>query len=148
MLLLFLVKDNSKCYKELTEHDRLQNEGKLGSLRPRPNCDGDGLYKPTVCIPGQNCFCVNEDGERIFGDGIDSDRISFEMKCECARMADTARTVIHKKFPIMTARCDSSGSYDELQCMKDMCFCVEKHGALRSRLANITTELSQLPCCE
>lgn len=142
------VLDNSKCFKDRTNHDRLQNEGKLGDLRPRPNCDGDGNYAPFICVPGQNCFCVNEEGQRLFGDDLDTDRVTLDMKCKCSRLADVARGLIEEKFPITTARCDSTGSYDVLQCMGGMCFCVERHGELISNAVNVTTDLQSLPCCE
>uniref|UniRef100_A0A336MSB7 CSON003392 protein n=1 Tax=Culicoides sonorensis TaxID=179676 RepID=A0A336MSB7_CULSO len=135
------------CYKEQNEFDRDRELGKIGSYRPRPRCDKDGYYEPVRCNPGQTCHCLSQDGKRIFGEAVETDSIEFWMKCECARLADTARQVIEPQFPIMTARCDPKGSYDKLQCMNDECFCTDSSGGLNGdETVNITRGLSSLPC--
>lgn len=49
----------------------------------------------------------------------------------------------------MTARCDSKGSYDKVQCMNDECFCTDPTGGLNGdESVNITKGLSSLPCCK
>lgn len=140
--------DSSKCYKNQKEFDDARDNGEIGNVAPRPRCDGNGNYEPTVCIPGQTCFCVNEEGERIFGDAIESDATDIEMKCECSRMVNYARGIIEQQHPIMTARCDSKGSYDVLQCMNNHCFCSDPTGDLSSERRNISEGISSLPCCE
>uniref|UniRef100_A0A182J2H6 Uncharacterized protein n=1 Tax=Anopheles atroparvus TaxID=41427 RepID=A0A182J2H6_ANOAO len=91
----------------------------------RPTCDGDGNYQSVRCIPGQTCFCVDEEGNRIFGEAVNTANIQISMRCECSRLAVKARKLLNSQYPVLTSRCDSKGSFDQLQCVDDMCVCVD-----------------------
>ncbi|XP_063699099.1 uncharacterized protein LOC134829777 [Culicoides brevitarsis] len=138
---------STPCFEEQDKFDKDKESGKIGNYRPRPKCDKDGFYEPTRCVSGQTCHCLNKDGQRIFGEAVETEAIEFYMKCECARLSDSAREVIEPQFPIMTARCDMKGSFDALQCMNDECFCTDSNGGLNGdENVNITKGLSELPC--
>lgn len=139
--------ETSKCYQAQRKFDNDLNNGLIGHLLQRPKCDGDGNYKPLVCLAGQNCFCVNEDGQRIFGDGLHQTNIDEIMHCGCARLNDKLKDLIQQSFPFFTTRCNSDGSFDALQCFADLCVCVdERTGSPTSEAMNLTIGLSELPC--
>lgn len=44
---------NTQCRKEQDDYDKMKKNGTLGQFMLRPECDVDGLFKATKCIPGQ-----------------------------------------------------------------------------------------------
>jgi hypothetical protein len=116
-------------------------------MQQAPSCDGDGAFGPLICIPGQNCFCTNERGDRIFGDGLHQKNIYRMMHCGCSRLNDKLKDLVEQRFPFFTTRCKSDGSFDALQCFGDLCVCVdERTGSPTSDTKNLTVGLSELPC--
>uniref|UniRef100_A0A182JX45 Thyroglobulin type-1 domain-containing protein n=1 Tax=Anopheles christyi TaxID=43041 RepID=A0A182JX45_9DIPT len=139
--------ESSKCYTAQKQFDDQRQAGLIGHLMQRPECDGDGSFLSVKCIPGQTCYCVDEEGKRIFGEAVHTASIQISMRCECSRLAAKARTLINSQYPVLTSRCDSKGSFDQLQCVDDMCVCVDMHsGHPTSDLRNVTRGLSSLPC--
>uniref|UniRef100_A0A182QB15 Thyroglobulin type-1 domain-containing protein n=1 Tax=Anopheles farauti TaxID=69004 RepID=A0A182QB15_9DIPT len=139
--------ESSKCFTAQKAYDEQRQQGLIGHLMQRPDCDGDGNFQPLRCIPGQTCYCVDEDGKRIFGEAVHTASIQISMRCECSRLAAKARTLLNSQYPVLTSRCDSKGSFDQLQCVEDMCVCVDMHtGRPSSDLRNVTRGLASLPC--
>ncbi|XP_055611396.1 uncharacterized protein LOC129758001 [Uranotaenia lowii] len=137
----------SPCYKAQTEFDERRMNGLIGHLEQRPVCDADGNFAPVVCIPGQTCYCIDKEGNRIFGDAVHTSRIEVSMRCECSRLAAKAQKLLNARYPIFSSRCDSKGSYEQLQCVGTMCTCVDMHvGDPISGSRNISRGLEGLPC--
>lgn len=137
------MNETSKCYQsERKFNDDLKN-GLVGHLRQAPLCDGDGNYGTTACIPGQNCFCIDENGKRIFGDGLHQKNIDFIMHCGCSRMNDKLKDLLEQRFPFFTIRCKSDGSFDPLQCFDNLCLCIdERTGSPTSDIKNLTMNVN------
>uniref|UniRef100_A0A6M2DWG9 Putative thyroglobulin type i repeat protein n=1 Tax=Xenopsylla cheopis TaxID=163159 RepID=A0A6M2DWG9_XENCH len=142
-------KDTSrKCYKEQKDYDDKKNNGTVGKYEERPKCDERGNYKPVKCIQGQTCYCVSEDGERIFGEDIYSQSADLLMNCRCSRAAHIASQLNSGWMPYQPMRCSSTGSFEQLQCLDDFCMCVYPvSGDPVSNPVNMTTDgLSKLDC--
>ncbi|XP_058831484.1 uncharacterized protein LOC131690044 [Topomyia yanbarensis] len=139
--------ESSTCYKAQKQFDQKREDGTIGHLMQRPSCDADGNFQPVVCIPGQTCYCIDEDGNRIFGEAVHTASIQISMRCECSRLAAKAQRLLNSRYPIFTSRCDSKGSFDQLQCVDDICTCVDMHsGQPSTDRKNITRGLAGLPC--
>lgn len=131
--------ESSKCFTAKSKFESNLRIGTIGHLLETPTCDSDGKFLPRTCIPGQNCFCVNEAGERIFGEALPHQ----EQHCECSRMNDNMKKLLAQSFPFFSMRCKSDGSYENLQCFGDLCICVdEKSGSQTSDVMKIY----DLPC--
>lgn len=147
--------ENSRCFQAQRKFLKDVKSGKIGHLQQMPLCDGDGNYRAVTCIPGQNCFCLNEDGERIFGDGLYQANIDYVMHCSCSRLNDRLKAL--QSVPFFTIRCKADGSFDPFQCFGDACLCIdERTGSPTSDMKNLTmnvngdaavaTGLRDLPC--
>ena len=137
----------SECYQTKLKFDENLSEGLIGHLRQRPSCDGDGNFNPLICVPGQNCFCVNDKSQRIFGEGLHQRNIHHLMHCGCSRLNDKLKDLVEQRFPFFTTRCKNDGSFDPLQCFGDLCVCVdERTGSPTTDTKNLTVGLSELPC--
>jgi hypothetical protein len=142
---------SSECFQRKQKFNNDLKVGSIGHLQPSPKCDGDGNFGPIICIPGQNCFCVNERGERIFGDGLHRRNVEMVMQCGCSRLNDKLRNLVEQRFPFFTTRCKANGSFDPLQCFGDLCICIDPHtGSPTSDAKNLTMTagggLRDLPC--
>lgn len=141
--------ETSECFQHKRKHDDDLRSGLIGHLQESPHCDGDGDFGPLICVPGQNCFCVNERGERIFGDGLHQENIHHMMQCGCSRMNDKLKELVEQRFPFFTTRCKADGSFDPLQCFGDLCVCVDERTGSPTSDAKFLTKLvglSELPC--
>lgn len=139
--------ETSECFQMTRKFNDDLNAGLIGHLQYPPVCDGNGDFGAIICVPGQNCFCVNERGERIFGEGLHQSNIYRMMHCGCSRLNDKLKDLVVQRFPFFTTRCKSDGSFDPLQCFGDLCVCVdERTGSPTSDTKNLTVGLSELPC--
>lgn len=135
--------ETSRCYQAKRKFNNDLKNGLIGHLQQPPSCDGDGNYNPIVCIPGQNCFCVDEKGARIFGDGVHQRNIDFIMHCGCSRMNDKLKDLVEQRFPFFTTRCKSDGSFEPLQCFDNLCLCIdERTGSPTSDIKNLTMNVN------
>ncbi|XP_068893390.1 thyroglobulin-like [Tenebrio molitor] len=117
---------NTKCTRARAEYDNRKVDGTLGTMQVRPNCDDDGFYKPYKCLPGQTCFCVDNEGERIFGEIPYTSIAELTMKCECSRKQKQAEKFIGRTLhPNEYFRCTENGDYDVIQCIDDKCMCTD-----------------------
>lgn len=141
---------SSECFQTKRKFDDDMKVGLIGHLKMSPLCDGDGDFGPIICIPGQNCFCVNEEGERIFGESLHRRNVEMIMQCGCSRLNDKLRNLVEQRFPFFTTRCKADGSFDSLQCFGDLCVCIdERTGSPTSDAKNLTMTsngLRDLPC--
>lgn len=108
------------------------------------------ILKVFIC----RCFCVNEEGERIFGEVL-YEHINRELinACQCSRFHEKLKKLdFGFKKATLTARCTDDGSFDPLQCFGDICYCVEPtFGYSVSGPYNMTllgNNFIGLPCCE
>ncbi|PSN37550.1 hypothetical protein C0J52_12554 [Blattella germanica] len=119
---------NTPCMTEQVKFDQSREDGTWGFTQIRPLCDARGFYHPAHCIGTSICYCVNPDGERIFGEKIySSPSVQETMNCECSLAARKAELLaaemgVHNQ-PI---HCLEDGSYDLLQCNDDMCYCLDE----------------------
>lgn len=92
---------------------------------------------------------MDKDGERIFGDTNDMSHAELLLHCGCSRVESILKTIIESRYPLFSARCDSRGSFDPVQCFDDQCVCVDiVSGTPVSTVYNMTTGISAMPCCE
>jgi Thyroglobulin type-1 repeat len=142
--------ETSECFQMKRKFDDDLRDGLIGHLQQTPLCDDDGKFAPISCIPGQNCFCLNENGDRIFGDSLYQKNIEHIMHCGCSRLNDKLKDLVEQRFPFFTTRCKSDGSFDALQCFGDLCVCIdERTGSPTSDTKNLTITVSglrDLPC--
>nr|XP_053629467.1 saxiphilin-like [Cherax quadricarinatus] len=108
-----------KCINETLQYEADQVAGTLGPGRYKPNCDEYGKYAPRQCTPGSTCYCVNENGERLFGEGSVSDQDMIN--CECSVYWENT---ISKGLEL-GMRCLPNGNFDPLQCFDNHCFCYD-----------------------
>jgi hypothetical protein len=138
---------SSECFQMKQEFFTDLRSGLIGHLQQTPSCNGDGNFAPLICVPGQNCFCINESGERIFGDSLHHSNIYRIQHCGCSRLNDKLKDLVEQRFPFFTTRCQSDGSFDPVQCFSDLCVCVDSQsGSPTSDTKNLTVGLSALPC--
>uniref|UniRef100_A0A1B0DFV3 Thyroglobulin type-1 domain-containing protein n=1 Tax=Phlebotomus papatasi TaxID=29031 RepID=A0A1B0DFV3_PHLPP len=138
----------TNCLKDQESYDTDKDKGTTGHLAQRTLCDADGDYSPIKCIPGQICYCVDTEGRRIFGEALNIRGIEILMKCECSRQESSLGRVLETDMRVPFVRCNEMGSFDQLQCIKDQCLCVDIHsGFPTSDVVNITSQgLQTLPC--
>nr|AEE63045.1 unknown [Dendroctonus ponderosae] len=118
-------KMSTNCALEQQSFDLRRQNGYLGAMETRAECDDDGLYGAYKCVPGQNCFCLHSNGSRIFGEA-NYNTIADYMSCECSRAYYDAADIIGRELhPHEHFRCDSTGSYDRIQCINEQCLCVD-----------------------
>ncbi|XP_048581312.1 uncharacterized protein LOC5512067 isoform X7 [Nematostella vectensis] len=93
-----------------------------------PRCARDGSYNPVQCGSGE-CWCVDDNGQEV-----DGSRSTTNVMCQNAAALSSpcwqeyqakARSSSFSYVP----RCNSDGSYDDVQCFSGYCFCVDKKGA-------------------
>lgn len=107
-----------KCVNESLMYEAEQDMGTLGPGRNKPNCDEYGLYSAVQCTPGSTCYCVNLEGERLFGEGPFTQQ--EEMNCICSRYWEDTLD----KGLDLGMRCLPNGNFDPLQCIdQQYCFC-------------------------
>lgn len=108
----------SECTNEQRDYDEAWKNGSLGFTQVRPLCDEVGDYLPAHCIGSSICYCVNPQGERIFGEKVySSSSVQETMTCECSLAAWKAEQLA-KEMEIYShpIHCLEDGSYDPLQC--------------------------------
>ncbi|KAG5679876.1 hypothetical protein PVAND_009413 [Polypedilum vanderplanki] len=133
----------SECFRMKRKFDDDLKDGLIGHLQAKPSCDGDGNFSPVTCNSGQNCFCVNEKGERIFGDAPHRQNIEHVMHCGCSRLNDKLKDLVEQRFPFFTIRCKSDGSFDTLQCFGNLCLCIDSiTGSPTSEIKNLTMTMN------
>lgn len=98
-----------------------------------------------------SCYCVDNEGDRIFGEALNGPNMFVMMHCQCSRQEAKLRRLLDIHESNHFIRCNSMGSYDRLQCLGDKCLCVDQHtGSPASPVYNITN-LSDLQadcqCC-
>ncbi|CAH0551995.1 unnamed protein product [Brassicogethes aeneus] len=138
----------TSCYEKQANFDARKKEGTIGTLEVRPNCDGQGFYETYQCIPGQACYCVNKNGERIFGLSEFTDIPLLKLKCQCSRNYHEALEIFDKIAPHEHFRCAANGNFDRLQCIGNKCLCVDIFDGTPDFDAEIRSvdEISKLDC--
>ncbi|KAF5297135.1 hypothetical protein FQA39_LY02715 [Lamprigera yunnana] len=143
---------DTPCINSQLEYDKKVQSGTVGHLEVRPHCDRNGLYQPYHCIPGEICYCVSEDGNRIFGEVEFTPTPYFILTCECSRNYNKAYDINDRNLVVAEYfRCQSNGDYDRIQCIENKCFCVDAdNGHLtypKLKPVNVTSiSESSVPC--
>ncbi|KAG4067565.1 hypothetical protein HA402_005337 [Bradysia odoriphaga] len=139
--------DDTECFKQQIEFDTAKNNGTIGKWMQRPMCDDEGFFKPVKCIPDEICYCLDKNGNRIFGEDVYSETAELTMNCECSRLASTFKNLMPSKYPQPTARCLDDGSFDPIQCFGDKCVCINSmYGGTTSDKMYDNDKLNQMPC--
>ncbi|KAI4455169.1 secreted modular calcium-binding protein [Holotrichia oblita] len=113
----------------------------------KPTCLPDETWAPKQCkgeAANGRCFCVDSEGNRIFGDAFSLD--ADDMTCACSRYRAALEASGDHVF--VSLHCDSMGNYDPLQCdvNSEQCWCVEpKTGDLTSAVLPMNL-MTKLPC--
>ncbi|XP_042886702.1 uncharacterized protein LOC122262672 isoform X2 [Penaeus japonicus] len=108
-----------KCINETLRYEEAQEAGTLGPGEYKPNCDEFGRYASRQCSPGSTCYCVNKDGERLFGEAPVSEKDNVDCACS-TYWEETESRGLNTGL-----RCLPNGNFDELQCADKMCFCFD-----------------------
>ncbi|XP_052873606.1 uncharacterized protein LOC128278923 [Anopheles cruzii] len=111
-----------------------------------PQCDNRGRYAPRQCRGDRlngRCFCYSATGERIFG--WDWRNREQNMTCACSRRR--AELEAEGRFDV-TLHCTQNGNYEELQCDRGVCWCVNPHTGVQQTGTRAVPEnsWSLLPC--
>lgn len=120
--------NDTPCSRAQIAFDEKKAAGTLGEFELRPQCDEDGDFVPYHCVPGQICYCVNKNGERIFGETANIERAKLDLSCSCSRGYQKMTEIIGKHLePGEYFRCTSYGKYEQLQCIDEKrCICVDE----------------------
>ncbi|KAK4884673.1 hypothetical protein RN001_000944 [Aquatica leii] len=143
---------DTPCINAQLSFDENVETGSIGHLETKPSCDRNGLYGSYHCVPGEICYCVAENGERIFGEVPFTPNPIFALKCKCSRSYHKGKQINNRNLnPNEYFRCQSNGDYDTIQCVEDKCLCVDAdNGHLTYpdlEPVNVTTIAeSSLPC--
>ncbi|KAL3288374.1 hypothetical protein HHI36_002822 [Cryptolaemus montrouzieri] len=115
------------CTEAQMKYDQDKAQGKIGDYQIRPICDSNGDYVPYHCTPGGICYCVDKDGNRVFGSMDNNGKAAFELPCTCSRNHKEMSAVIGRELhPGEYFRCTQNGAYESLQCIDDQtCLCVD-----------------------
>ncbi|KAF2885380.1 hypothetical protein ILUMI_20778 [Ignelater luminosus] len=116
---------DSPCGRALWLYEQQKIIGTLGHLQSKPICDRNGLYESHICVPGETCFCVSEKGERIFGEIPFTSLSEISLNCKCSRNSYQGKDIRNRHLhQTEFLRCEPNGDYDALQCLDDLCLCV------------------------
>uniref|UniRef100_A0A6P7H4E1 Thyroglobulin-like isoform X1 n=2 Tax=Diabrotica virgifera virgifera TaxID=50390 RepID=A0A6P7H4E1_DIAVI len=118
----------TSCTKKQDDYDGKRENGTLGYMEVRQDCDSEGEFVPYKCIPGETCYCVDSTGNRIFGEADFTSIPESELKCKCSRDYEEAVVIIGRELnPGEIFKCSPNGDYYPVQCMDEKCFCVDTY---------------------
>ncbi|GIX80289.1 nidogen-2 [Caerostris darwini] len=139
------VKDRANFYNQLLFEE-------FPNQKSAPVCDEQGFYKSLVCQSDIVCYCVDKDGNRIFGtevapdivgEGGSPDPEKMEAYCNCSRdFVEFPKEAPDGNF----LRCLPNGHYDPLQCSENWCYCMEDANPDTVDEARFNTSLRDLKC--
>ncbi|XP_026316658.1 uncharacterized protein LOC113227832, partial [Hyposmocoma kahamanoa] len=142
----------SKCHDAQDEYDKRYEQGTVGSLEFRRQCDGRGNFSTFDCVPTQTCFCQSENGERIFGEMLEMGAVTIRnMHCGCSRFHEKMAKNIAPgvPYPVEGPRCTSDGNFNPVQCLNRTCYCVDKITGVALRRDSINLDekpITELSC--
>jgi len=118
---------------------------KNNQLHWEPRCEDDNTYSPKQCkgsIFDGTCFCVNTEGQRIFGREWYGK--AANQTCACSRKVYELR----EQGNIATIHCTPDGNYEPLQCDMDsgLCYCVETETGETNGAVVPENQWKTLPC--
>uniref|UniRef100_T1KCB5 Thyroglobulin type-1 domain-containing protein n=2 Tax=Tetranychus urticae TaxID=32264 RepID=T1KCB5_TETUR len=133
---------NTKCLQHRTEALKTSlNESEPNYI---PGCNTFGDYSNYQCF-GKRCFCVDENGDRIFGDFLDSQK---SVNCACSR--DLHKMIsIQPQIPFGSPQCQSDGNYRTLQTTNTHGYCLDtsiKEGRGIKGAPVTLDDINKLPC--
>ncbi|XP_023225825.1 thyroglobulin-like isoform X2 [Centruroides sculpturatus] len=113
---------NENCAKNQREYDKKYENIELTTAPPRPQCDNFGDFAPVQCKKGRICYCVDKNGNRIFGMAPYWQK--DQMHCNCSRDYDEIKDRLEDVTYFL--RCEANGNYDNFQCTDDSCYCLNE----------------------
>ncbi|KAJ9595074.1 hypothetical protein L9F63_013639, partial [Diploptera punctata] len=135
---------STDCVMSQQVFDESQKQGTWGSTQMRPLCTARGEYFPAHCIGSSICYCVNPEGERIFGEAAyTGPAMQQSMTCECS-LANWKADQLAKEMGIQNIpiHCLEDGSYDLLQCIHNMCRCLNSDTKTPDEKAGVVLEMN------
>jgi len=102
------------CPKGVIDFQAAQQSGTKGPAMLEPLCDFEGGFAPRQCSPSSTCYCTDEDGNRLFGEDIYTNK--EDMDCECARHWSKNGEI--EMGLTQGLRCLPNGNIDPLQCVE------------------------------
>ncbi|XP_053621167.1 uncharacterized protein LOC128681368 [Plodia interpunctella] len=118
---------DTECHRAQDDYDRRYTAGQVGILEERPLCNGKGMYAHISCAPTQTCFCQTEEGERIFGEAPNlGTGMAERMQCGCSILHHKITSIINPGVPepVVAPRCSADGNFHPIQCIANICHCV------------------------
>ncbi|XP_054163327.1 thyroglobulin-like [Oppia nitens] len=124
------------------------NMNELAAGPPVPECDEFGEYSSVQCKNGTICYCVDKNGNRIFGSAT-YDKID-DMNCLCSRQFNQLnRELAEHQFsidPVFFMRCKANGNYEPFQATNNFTYCVNTTDGILHERAVSKQNTDQLPC--
>ncbi|GFS54947.1 nidogen-2 [Nephila pilipes] len=139
------VSVNTKCVKDRRKHDSTSWSEEISLKKSRPECDEFGYYISMICLSDILCYCVDKNGERIFGTELASkiDASQIHTYCNCSwEFNEFPRSVPDGDF----LRCLPNGDYDRLQCTEEWCYCMQDTNPNIADVTQFDTSLQNLIC--
>ncbi|GAB6029477.1 hypothetical protein CHUAL_005231 [Chamberlinius hualienensis] len=127
---------NSECF-----HRQAVTDDDVWEVKPDCDFYGNFELKRNKGRDTPRTFCVDEDGETIFG------RIPtgfVNTTCACSRLVNTLQMA--DNLLAGNVRCDELGDFTQLQCWKGVCFCVDPYTKEMTTPAIPMSGISALPC--
>ncbi|GFR24515.1 nidogen-2, partial [Trichonephila clavata] len=141
----FLLTINTKCIKDRKKYDSMSWSEEVSLKKSRPECDEFGYYVSMICLSDLLCYCVDKNGERLFGTQLASEVDTTQMNtfCNCSREFDEfPRSVPDGGF----LRCLPNGDYDALQRTEEWCYCMKDTNPNTAEAVHCKTSLQALSC--
>ncbi|XP_012273944.1 uncharacterized protein LOC105696232 [Orussus abietinus] len=91
--------------------------------------------------PDGRCFCVDENGTKLFGWSWWS--MAQDMTCACSRRTNELRK---RGTGTVSLHCMQNGNFEELQCNSGMCWCVDDKTGEPTCRAFPSSAVTYLPC--
>ncbi|CAG9794312.1 unnamed protein product [Diatraea saccharalis] len=142
--------DGNFCRRTQNDYDNRQSKGEVGVLEERPLCDGKGMYASFSCVPTQTCFCQSEEGKRIFGEVLYlGASVKDNMHCGCSRFHEKMKSIrAGVQYPVIGPRCTSDGNFNPIQCIDNICYCVNRITGEIVTGSRRTIDLNEKPITE
>ncbi|KAM3955968.1 uncharacterized protein ACR2FA_010079 [Aphomia sociella] len=145
----YCVRMDTECHRAQDGYDERYLKGETGVLEERPLCDGKGDYAAFSCIPTQTCFCQSNKGERLFGEVLYLGTATKQnMHCGCSHFHERIRSTITPgvRLPVIGPRCTSDGNYNPIQCVDNICYCVDTiTGEIKNGHGTMMIDLDEEP---
>ncbi|XP_053210039.1 uncharacterized protein LOC128393839 isoform X2 [Panonychus citri] len=142
------VQGKSDCLTKRIKALEINTNG--NNLNYITNCDYFGDYFNFQCF-NSRCFCVDGNGNKIFGDFLETQKSS--VNCACSRDLNSISSMLNNqgqlKIPSGSPQCQSNGNYLSLQLTNTHGYCIDStsnHGRAIKGVPVTINNIKKLPC--